>query len=73
MRNDEISLLILAKKDALKKDDYKIIKCFEAQLTSEPWPYDYKKLIKERNLIRQEIESLEERKKLLDESGKEFE
>jgi hypothetical protein len=73
MRNDEISLLILSKKDALKKDDYKIIKCFEAQLTGEPWPYDYEKLIKERNVIREEINNLEERKRLLDESGKEFE
>jgi len=73
MRNDEIGLLILSKKDALKKDDYKIIKFFEAQITGKPWPYDYEKLIKERNVIREEINNLEERKRLLDESGKEFE
>ena len=73
MRNDEISLLILTKKDALKKDDYKIIKCFEAQLLGEAMPYDYESLIATRKQIRLDIEDLEARKLALEESGKEFE
>jgi hypothetical protein len=59
--------------DTLKKDDYKIIKCFEAQLVNKPYPYDYAALIQERDQIRIEIEDLEKRKIALEESGNEEE
>lgn len=73
MRQDEISLQILRLKGLLKKDDYKIIKCFEAQLLGEEMPYDYVSLIEERKTIRNELEALEIRKQLLIDSGKEEE
>jgi hypothetical protein len=73
MKYTEIVISYLTKIDSLKKDDYKIIKCFEAQLMSEPMPYDYEKLIEERKQIRLEIENLLQRKIALEESGKEEE
>ena len=73
MKYTEIVISLLTKLDALKKDDYKIIKCFEAQLMGEPMPYDYVALINERNLIRLEIADLETRKLALEIAGKEEE
>lgn len=73
MKYTEIVVSLLNKLDTLKKDDYKIIKCFEAQLTGEPWPYDYEKLIKERKQIRLDIEDLEKRKLALEALEKEEE
>jgi hypothetical protein len=46
-------------KQMLLESDYKIIKCFEAQLLKEQMPYDYEALIEERNAWRKEIEELE--------------
>jgi hypothetical protein len=57
----------------LASTDYKIIKCYEAQLMSEPMPYDYVALINERKQIRLDIADLEEHKLLLKQSGKEEE
>jgi hypothetical protein len=73
MKYTEIVISLLTKLDTLKKDDYKIIKCFEAQLIGDPWPYDYEKLIKERKQIRLDIEDLEKRKLALEALEKEEE
>jgi hypothetical protein len=73
MKYTDIVIQMLTKLDSLKKDDYKIIKCFEAQLTGEPFPYDYQNLIKERNQTRLDIADLEKRKLALEEFGKEEE
>jgi hypothetical protein len=73
MKYTEIVISLLTKLDTLKKDDYKIIKCFEAQLMSEPMPYDYEKLIKERKQIRLDIEDLKKRKLALEALEKEEE
>ena len=45
-------------KDQLAAEDYKIIKCAEAQLTGEPLPYDINALVAERNAMRAEINRL---------------
>ena len=73
MKYTEIVISYLTKIDTLKKDDYKIIKCFEAQLLGEEMPYDYEKLIAERKQIRLDIADLEARKLALEQSGKEEE
>ncbi len=64
---------MLTKLDSLKKDDYKIIKCYEAQLIGEEMPYDFLFLINQRKQIRLDIEDLEKRKLALEKSGKEEE
>jgi hypothetical protein len=69
----EIVISLLTKLDSLKHDDYKIIKCFEAQLMGETMPYDYVALINQRNQIRLDIADLEARKLKLEQSGKEQE
>ena len=46
-------------KHQLSESDYKVIKCYEAQLTSEPLPYDITPLITDRQRIRDEINILE--------------
>jgi Txe/YoeB family toxin of Txe-Axe toxin-antitoxin module len=43
----------------LSKDDYKIIKCYEAQLSNNPMPYNIDRLIKQREAIRNQISTLE--------------
>jgi hypothetical protein len=73
MKYTEIVISYLTKIDTLKKDDYKIIKCFEAQLLGEEMPYDYEKLIAERKQIRLDIADLEARKLALEQAGKEEE
>lgn len=40
-------------------DDYKIIKCYEAQLMNKPMPYDYETLIAERDAKRAQINELQ--------------
>jgi hypothetical protein len=57
----------------LKHDDYKIIKCFEAQLMGEAIPYDYVSLINQRKQIRLDIADLEARKLALEKTSKEQE
>lgn len=56
-----LTFAINAKKALLKKGDYKIIKCMEAQLTGAAMPYDVESLTAERNAIRAEINALEEK------------
>ena len=73
MKYIEIVSQMLTKLDTLKKDDYKIIKCFEAQLMNKEMPYDYKTLISEREQIRKDVADLEARKIALELSGKEEE
>lgn len=46
-------------KPLLTAEDYKIIKCMEAQLTGATMPYDYEDLIEQREEYRAEINSLE--------------
>ena len=53
---------ISALKQQLSSEDYKIIKCSEAQLAGEPLPYDIQELHNSRNAIREQINSLEEQK-----------
>lgn len=73
MKYIEIVSQMLTKLDSLKKDDYKIIKCFEAQLMNKEMPYDYQTLISEREQIRKDVADLEARKIALEVSGKEEE
>jgi hypothetical protein len=73
MQYTEIVISYITKIDELKKDDYKIIKCFEAQLMGEEMPYDYVSLINQRKQIRLDIADLEARKLALEQSGKEEE
>jgi hypothetical protein len=46
-------------KELLNKSDFKMMKCFEAQLNGDEYPYDYEALIKERKSWREEINRLE--------------
>jgi hypothetical protein len=43
----------------LIQTDYKVIKCYEAQLLNEPMPYDLPALLAERKAWRNEINTLE--------------
>lgn len=56
-----ITFAVNAKKNLLKKEDYKVIKCMEAQLKGEPMPYDVDELTTKRNAIREEINNLEQK------------
>lgn len=47
-------------KELLFKTDFKIIKCYEAQLLEEEMPYDFKELISLRRSWRQELNVLQE-------------
>lgn len=58
-KNFITGLKIQAKKNALAKGDYKVIKCMEAQLSGADMPYDVNALVAERNAIRAEINALE--------------
>jgi hypothetical protein len=69
----EIVFKIIDFKEKLKAEDYKVIKCYEAQLLNEEMPYDFVSLIAQRKQIRLDIEDLEARKLALEQSGKEFE
>jgi hypothetical protein len=73
MKYIEIVASYLDKLDELKAEDYKIIKCYEAQLLEEEMPYDYVSLINKRKVTRLEIENLLQRKIALEQSGKEEE
>jgi hypothetical protein len=73
MKYTEIVINLLTKLDMLKHDDYKIIKCFEAQLMGEAIPYDYVSLINQRKQIRLDIADLEARKLALEKTSKEQE
>jgi hypothetical protein len=43
----------------LNQSDYKIIKCYESQLSNEEMPYDIEELLTERKAWREEINKLE--------------
>jgi hypothetical protein len=46
-------------KEQLAKTDFKVIKCYEAQLLDIEMPYDFKELIKQREEWREELRLLE--------------
>lgn len=46
-------------KEQLAQGDYKIIKCYEAQLMNKAMPYDFVTLISERDALRERINELE--------------
>lgn len=52
-------------KQELIEEDYKIIKCMEAQLMGQTIPYDYTQIINARNAKRLRIETLENNLKSL--------
>jgi hypothetical protein len=52
---DKINIL----KEQLGSTDYKIIKCFECQLSNQELPYDIQQLHEERQVIRDKINQLE--------------
>lgn len=56
-----LTFAINAKKALLKKGDYKVIKCMEAQLMNKELPYNIDELTAERDAIRAEINELEEK------------
>jgi hypothetical protein len=43
----------------LNQSDYKIIKCYESQLSNEEMPYNIEELLTERKAWREEINALE--------------
>jgi hypothetical protein len=47
-------------KQMLIDTDFKIIKCYEAQMLGEPLPYDFQALVADRKMWRQEINELKE-------------
>lgn len=55
----DIANQIASLKEQLSEGDYKIIKCYEANLKNEEMPYDINALIAERDMIRGQINSLE--------------
>lgn len=57
-KGDKIHRISYLKKQ-LKKDDYKVIKCYEAQLLNEEMPYDLQELLIQRKAWRDEINTLE--------------
>ena len=60
-----LSFAISAKKSALAKGDYKVIKCMEAKLAGKELPYDVAELTEKRNAIRKEINALEAKVKAM--------
>lgn len=52
---------IKALKSSIEASDYKVIKCYEASLMGEELPYNIEELHKERQLIRNRINELEEK------------
>lgn len=56
---DNTPQIIAEKKAQLAAEDYKIIKCFEAQMCGEELPYDIEDLHATRQNLRAEINALE--------------
>lgn len=56
---DDHSAEIAALKAQLAAEDYKVIKCFEAQMCGEELPYDIQELHAARNAIRAQINELQ--------------
>lgn len=59
MQEAERESTIAMLKEKLQEEDYKIIKCFEAQIKGEVMPYDIETLIAKRDEYRAEINELE--------------
>jgi hypothetical protein len=57
-KNNNIGIINKLKEN-LSLSDYKVIKCYEAQLLNETMPYDLQELLNERKLWRDEINRLE--------------
>jgi hypothetical protein len=57
---NQLYFKIVELKEALRKTDYQIIKCFEAFLAQEEMPYDFSALKAQRKAWRDEIAKLEE-------------
>ena len=55
----KISAKISKLKAELENTDYKVLKCYEASLTSGEMPYDIEQLVSERQEMRNEINQLE--------------
>jgi hypothetical protein len=47
-------------REQLANTDFKVIKCYEAQLLDIQMPYDFKKLIKQREEWREELREMED-------------
>lgn len=48
-------------KELLNNSDFKVIKCYEADMLDEPMPYDFVALVSERKAWREELNELEAR------------
>jgi hypothetical protein len=59
IKENEFLLKINNLKVLLNSTDYKIIKCYEAQLSNEEMPYDLQTLLVQRKAWRDEINQLE--------------
>jgi hypothetical protein len=57
---EEHEAQIINSKKELEKTDYKIIKCYEAQLLGEEMPYDIQELLNQRQVWRNQINTSEE-------------
>jgi len=58
-KRQEIRLTKEQKKLLLQETDYKVIKCYEAQLLEEEMPYNLQELLTQRKTWREEINALE--------------
>jgi len=62
-KNEVIKGIIISRlshiKQYLNESDYKIIKCYEAELANESMPYNIQELLKQRKDWRNEINELE--------------
>lgn len=58
-RRNEITSRLSQLRGLLESTDYQVIKCYEAQLLSQPMPYDIQALSQERQSWRDEINELE--------------
>ena len=61
----QISRKINSLKETLAQSDYKVIKCMEASLANQEMPYDVHLLHYQRQMVRREINLLEERIQIL--------
>jgi hypothetical protein len=59
IKKEENEYKILELKKQLETTDYKVIKCYEAQLLNEEMPYNLQELLAQRKAWREEINALE--------------
>lgn len=60
VERNKVNRLVNVLKKELNDSDYKVIKCYEAQLAGEPLPYNMEEVHAYRNEIRSKINELEE-------------